>query len=117
MRIVIAAALTAMLATPAAAEFKRVIDRDTFVALLEDRDLTRFGIRVSVADSGKIIGRAFGQRVSGDWNWASGFFCRDLYLNGEIIDGDNCQTVEVRGNTMRFTSDMGTGDYADLRLR
>ncbi len=117
MRVVTVSALAILLAGPAFAEFKRVTDRDNFVSLVNDRDLTRLGIRLSVSDGGKITGRAFGQKVSGDWSWSSGFFCRDLYLNGDVLDENNCQTVEVRGNTLRFTSDKGAGDYADLRLR
>lgn len=117
MRSVFVACFAIMVASPAFAEFKRVVERDSFVSLIEDRDLTRFGIRVSVTDAGQIRGRAFGMRVSGDWKWSSGYFCRDLYLNGEMLDPDNCQTVEVRGNTLRFTSDRGRGDFADLRLR
>ena len=53
---------------------------------------------------------------SGDWNWNGGYFCRDLYLSGRELDMDNCQLVEVRGDTLRFTSDRGTGDSADLEL-
>lgn len=117
MRLAIATLIAALVAGPAAAEFKRVTDRDNFVSLVKDRNLTRLGIRLNVTDNGKIAGRAFGQKVSGAWSWSSGFFCRDLYVNGEILDGDNCQKVEVRGDTLRFTSDKGTGDYADLRLR
>lgn len=117
MRLAMFTVIAALVAGPAAAEFKRVTDRDRFVSLVKDRNLTRLGIRLNVTDSGQIVGRAFGQKVSGAWNWSSGFFCRDLYVNGEILDGDNCQTVEVRGNTLRFTSDKGTGDFADLRLK
>ncbi len=117
MRLGIVTVIAVLLAGPALAEFKRVTDRDNFVSLVNDRDLTRLGIRLNVSDGGKISGRAFGQKVSGEWSWSSGFFCRDLYLNGDVLDENNCQTVEVRGNTLRFTSDKGTGDYADLRLR
>lgn len=117
MRFAIAVCIATLAAGPAAAEFKRVTDRDNFVSLVKDRNLTRLGVRLNVTDSGQIIGRAFGQKVSGAWNWSSGYFCRDLYVNGEILDGDNCQTVEVRGDTVRFTSDKGTGDFADLRLK
>ena len=117
MRLGIVTVIAVLFAGPALAEFKRVTDRDNFVSLVNDRDLTRLGIRLNVSDGGKISGRAFGQKVSGEWSWSSGFFCRDLYLNGDILDENNCQTVEVRGNTLRFTSDKGTGDYADLRLR
>lgn len=117
MRLAIAALIAVLAAGPALAEFKRVTDRESFVSLVQDRNLTRLGIRLNVSETGKIKGRAFGQNVSGQWKWSSGYFCRDLYLNGDILDGDNCQTVEVRGDTLRFTSDKGTGEYADLRLR
>ena len=117
MRLVTVTVLATLAAGPALAEFKRVNDRDNFVSLVKDRNLTRLGIRLNVKDDGKISGRAFGRKVSGDWSWSSGYFCRDLYLNGNILDGDNCQTVEVNGNTLRFTSDKGSGDSADLRLR
>lgn len=117
MRLAIAALITVFVAGPAAAEFKRVTDRNNFVSLVKDRNLTRMGIRLSVSDDGKISGRAFGQKVSGAWQWSSGYFCRDLYVNGDVLDGANCQVVEVRGDTLRFTSDKGAGDFADLRLR
>ncbi len=117
MRLISATLLAMLVAGPATAEFKRVNDRDNFVSLVQDRDLTRLGIRLIVLDNGKISGRAFGRKISGDWSWSSGFFCRDLYVNGKELDPDNCQTVEVKGNTLRFTSDKGSGDFADLRLR
>lgn len=106
-----------LLATSALAEgFQRIEDEANFVKLVKDRDLKRFGIRLQVSDSGQIVGRAFGQEVTGEWDWQNGFFCRDLYLSGEELDPDNCQLVEVRGNTVRFTSDMGRGDSAALRI-
>ncbi|MDJ1016460.1 MAG: dihydrodipicolinate reductase [Paracoccaceae bacterium] len=105
-----------VITTPALAEgFQRVIDRDGFMSLVENRDLRRFGIRLQVRDAGAITGRAFGQKVTGAWNWDDGFFCRDLFVGGDEL-GANCQLVEIRGNTMRFTSDMGQGIYADLKL-
>ena len=104
-------------AAPVLAEgFQRIESEGTFTQLMKDRDLKRFGIRLKVGDNGQINGSAFGQSVSGAWNWQNGFFCRDLYLGGKEFDADNCQLVEIRGNTVRFTSDMGTGDHADLRL-
>jgi hypothetical protein len=102
---------------PAAAEFQRIEARDSFVSIVRDRDLTRLGIRLNVTEDGKIRGKAFGQDVSGGWQWKGGYFCRDLYLNGDMLDGDNCQTVEVQGDRVRFTSDQGRGDSAELSLR
>lgn len=113
----LSAAAFGLLATSALAEgFQRIEDEANFVKLVKDRDLKRFGIRLQVSDSGQIVGRAFGQDVTGQWDWQNGFFCRDLYLSGEELDPDNCQLVEVRGNTVRFTSDMGRGDSAALRI-
>lgn len=106
----------ATLATPALAEgFQRVEDRDRFLSIVENRNLTRFAIRVQVNGGGEITGRAFGQSVSGDWQWRDGYFCRSLFW-GQTELGDNCQQVEVAGSTVRFTSDRGTGEYADLTL-
>ena len=118
MKNFVLAMLLSVLAAPvAASDFQRIADRDNFVELIQNRDLTRFGIRLKVSDTGEITGRAFGRKVSGDWTWKSGYFCRDLFVNGDPLDVENCQTVQVNGDTMRFTSDMGQGDSADLRLK
>lgn len=98
-----------------ASAFERVTSRDDFVSLVAERDLTRFGIRLAVSPEGGIAGRAFGKDVRGQWRWADGYFCRDLWFGSQDL-GPNCQTVEVRGATMRFTADRGTGQSADLRL-
>ena len=106
MRLVLVALVTALIAGPAmASEFERVKERDSFVSLIKDRDLTRLGIRVKVTRDGQIVGRAFGWRITGDWTWNGGYFCRDLYYNNKELDLDNCQLVQVSGNTLRFTSD------------
>ncbi len=106
-----------VLAAPVLAEgFQRIDDERKFTDLMKQYDLKRFGIRLKIGDNGQITGRAFGQRVSGAWDWENGFFCRDLYWGGKELDADNCQLVEIRGNTVRFTSNKGNGDHADLRL-
>ena len=108
----------ALLATPAAAqaEFSPVTERSQFVSLIEDRDLTRFGITVEVTTDGQIKGRAFGRSVSGAWEWNGDYFCRDLYW-GSMDLGSNCQAVRRKGATLRFISDQGSGQQADLYLR
>ena len=118
MKLALTSIMLFTLAVPAFAEgFQRIEGRDSFLSAVQDRDLTRMGIRVKVTDGGEIVGRAFGRSVTGDWSWQNGFFCRDLYWGGSELDLNNCQTVEQRGNTLRFTSDKGTGDSANLRLR
>ncbi|MEM6578617.1 MAG: dihydrodipicolinate reductase [Pseudomonadota bacterium] len=117
MRFAVLALATVLLTTPAVAEqFDKVDERDTFVSLIKDRKLTRFGIRLTVTPSGQIVGRAFGRNVSGAWQWRAGYFCRDLYW-GQRDLGANCQEVKIQGETIRFTSDRGAGDFADLYLR
>lgn len=117
MRAALFALFATLLATPATADgFSQISDRSQFVSLIENRDLTRFGIRVKVTPDGDIRGRAFGRDVSGAWRWDGSYFCRDLYWGDRNL-GANCQAVERDGNTLRFTSDQGQGDHADLYLR
>jgi hypothetical protein len=102
--------------TPARAEQSRIADRNTFVSLVEGRSLTRLGITLTVMPDGTIAGRAFGKPVTGEWTWRDGYFCRDLFHDGESL-GPNCQVVEKRGDALRFIADRGAGARADLRLR
>jgi hypothetical protein len=111
-----AVAAAAVTAAPAAADFARITEEERFRQIVEDRQLTYPLVRLQVTSDGQIVGRGAGREVSGEWDWENGLFCRDLYW-GERELGYNCQTVEVRGNTMRFTSDAGQGDHADFRLR
>ncbi|MBT8423426.1 MAG: dihydrodipicolinate reductase [Silicimonas sp.] len=109
--------IAALLAGPAFAEgFQRVDDRNGFLSLVKDRELKRLGVRLRVLNAGRIAGRAFGQDVTGSWDWKGGYFCRDLAVDGDPLEY-NCQLVQVNGRTVRFTSDKGSGIYADLRLQ
>lgn len=104
---------------PAAARadgFARIESREEFVQLISGRALTRLGINLTVAPDGGIEGRAFGRKVTGAWRWDDGFFCRDLAFGNDPLE-PNCQVVERRGATLRFTADRGSGDHADLSLR
>ena len=109
------AALT-ISSAPVAAEFARVTDERQFRQIVQGRELTYPLVRLQVTPDGRIVGKGAGREVSGQWDWENGLFCRDLYW-GQRELGYNCQTVEVRGNTVRFTSDEGQGDHADFRLR
>ena len=105
-----------MASAPALADgFRRVQDKDGFLSVVEDRELRRLGIRLIVTRDGRIVGKAFGKSVSGDWRWDGGYFCRDLSFGGDEL-GFNCQLVQVKGSTVRFTSDKGQGMYADLKI-
>ncbi len=117
MRYVVTLALALGLATPVGAEgFSQVSEKSTFLSLVDGRKLTRFGIKLDVTRDGQIKGHAFGRDVTGAWRWQAGYFCRDLYW-GQTDLGPNCQAVKVQGRTLRFISDRGTGQFADLQLR
>ena len=112
----IALAVSAISAPAAAEGFDVVQTREEFISLINGKELSRVGIRLEVTETGNIEGRAFGTPVSGAWNWNDGYFCRDLFWGDRDL-GANCQQVASSGSTIRFTSDFGSGDYADLRLR
>lgn len=117
MRLGILALIATLTAAPALADgFAQVQDKNAFVSLIKDRKLTRFGINLTVTPDGQIVGKASGRAVTGAWQWSKGYFCRDLYW-GERDLGPNCQAVKVQGQTVRFISDRGTGQFADLVLK
>ncbi|WP_240611030.1 dihydrodipicolinate reductase [Oceaniglobus ichthyenteri] len=110
-------AVSATFGAPAMAEtLQTVTSKSQFVNLVSGRELSRFGIRLSVSPGGSIKGRAFGQPVTGAWTWKGNYFCRDLTYGATTLP-TNCQLVQVGGGTIRFTSDQGAGESADLRLR
>lgn len=114
--LVLLVAILAVTPLAAKADFEPVRDETTFRSLVEGRELARFGVRLEVLPEGQITGRGFGMRVGGMWEWRDGFFCRTLEF-GSSGDPYNCQLVLRDGNTLRFISDQGQGDFADLRLR
>jgi hypothetical protein len=112
-------ALAALLAAPlpALAEgFAPVREKSEFMGLINGKALTRFGISLNVSPAGAIKGSAFGTTVTGNWNWKNGLFCRDMAYGSTEIEL-NCQTVARKGSTLRFTSDAGKGDSADMRIK
>jgi hypothetical protein len=99
--------------------FTPVKDLDTFLSLVQDRELRlgAFGIALKVMPDGTIAGRAGGWDVAGSWNWQDGYFCREMDWSGTPIPY-NCQLVEVAGSDrIRFTVDRGAGDSAAFNLR
>ena len=112
----ITAALACVLFPASALAFEKIESREEFVEAIEGKDLKITGISVNVTPAGEIKGRAFGIRVSGEWQWRDGYFCRSLFWGRQDL-GPNCQEVTIDGDTIRFTSDRGAGEYADLKMR
>jgi hypothetical protein len=103
-------------ATPALAEFSKVADQQKFLQLIEGKELRRPFVRLEVTPNGEISGYGAAWPVTGEWSWRDGYFCRDLYWDGDPL-GYNCQEVQAAGDRIRFTSDKGAGDSAEFSLR
>ena len=112
----IAGVLAFLSAVPATADFAKVTDKSQFVNLINGRTLARPLVRLQVTPDGQISGRGAAWDVTGQWSWQDGYFCRDLEWGGSDL-GYNCQEVRVHGRTLRFISDRGAGEFADLNLR
>lgn len=104
------------LAAPAFAEFQQVTSRADFMALVSGKTLTRPLVRLEVLPDGRIAGKGAAWEVTGKWSWENGYLCRSLEWGGDDL-GYNCQQVKAFGTRVRITSDKGTGDSADFRLR
>lgn len=112
----IVAALALGLGTPAIAEFVKVENESDFVRLVAGKTLTRPLVKIEVSESGDISGTGAAWAVTGNWTWKDGYFCRSIEWGGDDL-GYNCQEVAASGMKIRFTSDQGSGDSADFRLR
>jgi hypothetical protein len=107
-------------ALPAAAEeFQPVTDKDRFLNLIQNRELRigLYNLSLNVLPDGRIDGSAMGWKITGNWSWQDGYFCREMDWSGTPISY-NCQLVEAEGaEKLRFTVDQGKGDSATFRLR
>tara|TARA_R110000787_G_scaffold31528_1_gene83538 strand:+ start:1663 stop:2079 length:417 start_codon:yes stop_codon:yes gene_type:complete len=104
------------LATPTLAEYQQVNTKADFVALVTGKSLTRPLVKLQVLPNGQISGFGAAWEITGKWQWKAGYLCRSIEWGGDDL-GYNCQTVEADGNKMRITSDKGSGDSAEFKLR
>lgn len=114
------AVIMMLMPAPALANtFTVVNDKDSFLALVDGKELriALYGLSLRVLADGKITGSAMGWDITGTWTWQDGYFCREMDWEGRAIEAD-CQLVETRnGNTVRFTAERGQGDREAFRLR
>lgn len=104
------------LAVPAHAEYQQITSRDAFVDLMSGKTLTRTLVKINVLPNGQITGKGASWPIAGQWSWENGYLCRTLNWGGDDL-GYNCQEVKTNGQKVRITSDKGTGQSADFRLR
>ncbi|MDP3195981.1 dihydrodipicolinate reductase [Tabrizicola sp.] len=113
-------ALMFALPSAAAAEgFTPVKDKNRFLDIVQDRELRigLYNLSLNVLPDGRIDGSALGWKITGNWSWKDGYFCREMDWSGTPISY-NCQLVEADGvQKLRFTVDQGKGDSATFRLR
>lgn len=111
--------LAAATAAPAVADFTPVQSRDSFLQLVSGKELrlALYGIKLQVAPTGDILGKAAGWDIKGNWSWQDGYFCREMDWSGTVIPY-NCQLVEANGaDRLRFTVDRGAGQSATFTIR
>ena len=95
-----------------------VINRSDFVAAVGSNtlEIPLLRVQLHVLDDGQITGTALGLKVTGEWDWKEGFFCRRMNWGERNLEY-NCQQVTLDGKTLIFTSDKGTGRSAKFSLR
>lgn len=119
LRLATVCLLFAATAPVAAESFVPVKEKDRFLDLVQNRELRigLYNLSLNVLPDGRIDGSALGWKITGNWDWKDGYFCRELDWSGMEI-GYNCQLVEASGaEKVRFTVDQGKGDSATFRLR
>jgi hypothetical protein len=94
----------------------RCDDEGSFRAAFADRELCGDGATFVIHSDGSLTGTAEGARLSGEWCWRDGFFCRRATLAGEDLGWD-CEIIERSGKRMRYTRDMGRGTASIATLR
>ncbi len=110
--------VSVFLTSNSATAMSPINDKAEFLSLISNKSLVLrlYTIRLDVKPNGMIEGSAVGRKVTGDWKWSDGYFCRTMYW-GEREIPYNCQLVSYDGKKMRFTTDRGTGQSADFVLK
>jgi len=112
-----ALACLAFLSPPAeASDTHTISNRNDFVALVAGAHLSALGVTMQIDGDGRIRGEMLGTGLSGRWHWQDDLFCRELSW-GDRRSKEECQTVTLISQTLRFTSDAGQGQSKDFWLR
>mgnify|MGYP000023229086 CR=1 FL=1 len=103
------ALIVAALASPVAADFKRIKSEKQMRQLVAGKKVVSGNGYTVVNPDGTLTGKFGGKKFSGTWKWSGKFWCRNGTLGGKEI-GSDCQVWEIDGNKLRYTRNKGKGD-------
>ena len=93
---------------PAEMAETRITTEAQYRELVVDRKFGNdYGWAINHAD-GTMSGEFVNKELTGVWAWEGGYFCRSGLYGGEEMPR-NCQVVVVKGETITFIRDEGTG--------
>ncbi|WP_193142759.1 MULTISPECIES: hypothetical protein [unclassified Meridianimarinicoccus] len=95
--------------------WQRLLSRTAFLKRFADRELVGDGLRFVIHADGRITGQAGTGKLSGQWYWEDGYFCRTASLDGEDL-GLDCEIIEYRGDSMRYTRNKGEGEASVVAI-
>lgn len=111
LAIFIATALAFPTAT-LAESWKRIKSEEQFRTVAVDRKSVNKNGWVTAKSNGTMTGSIKGQgKIRGKWAWGNGFMCRNINVGKKAL-GQNCQTVHISGDKIRFTRDQGKGQQS-----
>lgn len=108
------AVVLALLAAPAAADFKRFTTKSEFLGLVVEREFTASETSVRYTEDGNMVGFARGMEIKGTWDWISDALCRKATLGSTDL-GYDCLTVHADGDNVILVRDEGLGQAFLLR--
>lgn len=94
----------------------RIQSIDEFRAAVIGNRLSAGGVTLVVRPDGTMVGSGQAGRVSLDWSWRSGYFCRQGTVGGIDVKED-CEMVLTADNTVHFVANRGRGDGVAYRVR
>ena len=108
------AVVLALLAAPAAADFKRITTKSEFLDLVVEREFTASETSVRYTEDGNMVGVARGMQIKGTWDWISDALCRKATLGSTDL-GHDCLTVHADGDHVILVRNKGLGQAFLLR--
>lgn len=95
---------------------QRIQTDSDFTQTVVGKRLSSGGVTLIVNNDGTVFGSGQAGKVSLNWDWRSGYFCRSGTVGGIAVTED-CEMVLTSGNTVHFVSNRGRGSGVEYRIR